>query len=1172
MMSNIQRIRSTLRYLTCGLMAAAPVHAAQIVPSNQPLFLNQSVAPNILVTLDDSGSMQSGYTPDSHSDKNKVYFKSRTYNGSYYDPTVTYQVPKKVTFEQGNLIITDYPTPSLTNAWKNGFLQQDALSLASNYRATRAYDYYRNVNDESNVSEYYYDFTCSTATDANILNEKCYKAGKLTSDAQKTNFAIWYSYYRTRELATQSAASLAFYRLPETLRLSWQSLNSACNRIGSGTVTGNCYSNALRTFSGQHKANFYSFLANFSASGGTPLKRALTRAGDLLKDTTVNGPYAENPGTSIGTEYACRPTYHILMTDGVWNENNGSNELRDYDSDVKGIALPDRKTYSPRMPFSDRPSGSYQNNRSLADLALYYWATDARSLDNKIKPYIPFKNSSDPTAEYFDARNDPATWQHLTNYTIGLGLSGSLDDDPKWAGSTYAGGYEKLVAGTASWPNVSSLSESNVYDLWHAAINSRGEFFAADSPDTLAGAFQTILSRIGDRQTSAAAVAVESSRISQDNEAYFVRFSTEDWSGQLVKNQIDNATQEPTMVWDARDLLTGTGRNITFARQGALSKLQWSALSDTQKALLNVGDDGKADTLGQVRLAYILGDRSNEGTDSDQFRERRYLLGDIINSSPAVVGAAESPLVLAVEQDRLSGALANTAVQRYSEFVATQSARAKRIYVGANDGMLHGFDDNGIERFAFVPSAVFANLHWLPSQRYKGTMHRYFVDGTPVTSEILIDNKWRTILVGTLRGGGTALFALDVTEPGKEKLLWEFSDQDDSDLGYLFGQPSVIRLHDGNWGVVFGNGYGSKNDRAALFVLNAVNGTVISKLIPPAGVGVNGLSTVRPVDLNGDLITEYLYAGDLLGNLWRFDLFGKNQTSFAVIGSDGKLTTSASGDWRVAFGGKPLYRAMVRNINGQDVAQPIMAAPSLVQHPLQRGYIINFGTGRYVTDGDATPDKTRSMSLYGIWDNQLDPAKGVSTSTPVLSRANLVGQSLTVSATATFTDSDGGGTTREYRMLSSNPVNWYSADGTSVAKYGWYLDLKNGDSLEGEMLAFDMVTRARVLLASTLVPNSDPCEPGVSGWLLALDATTGGAFSYDVLDLTRNRQINLADGFNKRPVSMIRLAGFGPPTVVGDRIWLNDPDKLRSPEMFYSGPDATGRQNWRLIDEEDSEQ
>lgn len=1163
--------RTALASLAFGyvFLSAQSVQSAALTISQQPLFLNQTVDPNILVTLDDSGSMAFAYAPDAiESNKAQVYFKSNVYNPMYYNPAVTYKIPKKVTMSNGNLQVTEYAAPTYTKAWRNGFTQTSAVNLSSAYKATVEYGRGSSNDEETGTAGagYYYNYTPGgkNCTTGSLTNASCYTLVTVPA-AQQSNFAIWYSFYRTRALATQSAANLAFYSLPENVRVTWQVLNNSnCKNIGSGNS--NCYSNFLRPLSGNHRVNFFSFLENLSVTGGTPLRAAFARAGEFLKTTGVNGPYAAVPGTSVGTEYTCRPSYNIVMTDGLWNGDSAS--VGNYDNSAS-LSLPDGKTYSSRAPFADNASNT------LADLAFYYWATDARTdLANNLAPYTPYK-SSNATTQYFDPRNDPATWQHLVTYTLGLGLTTSLTN-PKWDGSTFTGDYTALAAGTKSWPAAADNSANNVYDLWHAAINGRGEFFSVDSPDAMTTAFSTILGRIADRDTSASAVSLESAVTSSGNELYYARFSSQNWSGQLIKYDISDTTGALTPSWDARDLLekkAASSRNIKFAKTvngtTSLTDFNWTNLTAAQRLLFQKNDDGvteSTDTNAQKRVSYVRGDRTYEGTATTDLRERNYVLGDIIYSSPVVVTKPDS---LESLMNPVSGANSTgSAVQKYGTFYSNYLNRAKRIYVGANDGMLHGFDENGVEQFAYIPTAVLDKLYLLSSQSYKGTKHRFFVDGSPVVSEIVINNQWRTILIGSLRGGGRSIFALDITDPGAEKLLWEFSDSNDGDLGYTFSKPVVTKLHDGSWGVILANGYNSTNDKAVLFILNAATGAVTKKLTPNTGALVNGLSTPRVVDINGDLIADYVYAGDLQGNLWRFDLYDPTLTNLNVIGSNGTVPNGSSTNWRIAFGGNPLYKATVTNTSNQTVAQPITAAPSLIRHPSGTGYIVAVGTGKYFESSDAQADSSKAMSLYGIWDRQTLPVSGGITSTPTLSRSNLVEQTITTRTSGAFTDGTTS-QTMEYRLLSRNPVQWYVNNDPSqgVNKYGWFIDLKEGNTLKGEMIATDMSTRASVLFYSSIIPNVDPCEPSIDRWVQGIDGTTGGATTFNVFDMSGNNYVTAADGVNGQVVSSIRMPGFGSSNIVGDDMYTNLKDGATRTTISL-GAQARGRQNWHQIEDQ----
>lgn len=482
------------------LLSAQTTHAAALSVSQQPLMLIQGVAPNMLVTLDDSGSMAYAYAPDSLvNSRNNVYFASNSYNPMYFDPNTQYKLPKKVTLSNGQIQVQDYSKPSFTAAWRNGFTQEGRVNLSRDYRPTVQYQGGSGAGTESSIDWYgapafYYQY--SGGRGCSLTTSSCYTRVEISGAAQQQNFANWYSFYRTRALATQTAANLAFYSLPENARISWQLLNSSSCLIGSGSS--NCYNNYLRDFTGQHRVNFFNWLENLSVGGGTPLRQAMTRAGEFLKKTGVNGPYAYRPGTQTSPEYSCRGSYHILMTDGLWNNDSASVG----NADSTSRSLPDGKSYSSQTPYRDAASNT------LADQAFHYWATDARpDIDDNIKPYIPYPDQANPSAEYWNPRNDPATWQHMVTYTLGLGLTTSLTS-PKWEGSTYSGGYDEIAAGRLSWPNASNNHSNNVYDLWHAAVNSRGEFFSADSPDQLVAAFQDILNRISGKDLPASRPAI----------------------------------------------------------------------------------------------------------------------------------------------------------------------------------------------------------------------------------------------------------------------------------------------------------------------------------------------------------------------------------------------------------------------------------------------------------------------------------------------------------------------------------------------------------------------------------------------------------------------------------------------------------------------------------------
>ncbi len=1259
--------------LACVTAGISGVAMAQV--SQSPLSLTEGVPPNMIFTLDDSGSMRWAFAPD---DKNGVHAsrraKSNTFNPIYYDPAVRYVAPKIVGTDGSEIQLAT----TFTSAYHNGFdTARGSANLSNNYKVTWTYDlsadfptsygysstsprladnpapdfgaasydvgitltssgsgrtHVAEVNGESitlrresnnscsvtpavvwlscsrvsgnnysytvfptrfstalaSVGAYYYRFNTSLSGclgSNDINNESCYERVFVTANSgiggtdERQNFANWYSFYRNRALATLSAASLAFFDLSPAVRLTWQGLGN-CKSLNGGD-TSNCKDNKFREFSSTHKGQFYDWLKSVSFNQSTLLPEAMKRAGEFLKGDVAWRKFPQTSAGSSNPVYACRPSYHVAMTDGFWNSTTADPD--GYQQDQNNISLPDGKQYSGQHPFYD------STTQTLADLAMHYWATDLRpGVDNGVPAYIPFKSGNE-NDDYWDPRNDPATWQHMVNFMMGLGLTESLNNaSVPWGGGTFEGtGYTALKNGTANWPAASSGSSNNVYDLWHAAINSRGEFFSVDSPDAMVQAFKEIMSRISERNGTAASPAINSgqleevgdSLVSYSFQTYY--YSDEAWAGDLKgftkRRQINSVTGQYEVVteqdWSARNNLEErtTARNILMAGSGStgLQSFTWGNAGDADTAgtlasLLrsdpdNVASPNNTAADAEKRLEFLRGSRDDEGT---LFRTRSSILGDMVSSKPVSVRGARYLTGYANSVER------NTS---YGTFLTTQQTRTPHIYVGANDGMLHAFNAlTGVETFAFVPTAVFPNLHRLTGKTYS---HQFYVDGTPVVADAYITvggtKQWRTVLVGTLRAGGKGLFALDITDPANPRRLWEFSDAsipavDGTNnrvrLGYSFPQPTIARLHNGKWAVVTGNGYdsdGNTHGRAALLIIDLETGALTKSIEVQGASGVaNGMSSPRLADMNVDGIADYAYVGDMQGNLWRFNL-----TPDRDVGNGNPFTREATessaveSDFVASYGGKPIFKAVAAG--GQP--QPITAAPNIVRHPSRLGYLILVGTGKYYE----TPDKSgtvESQSVYGIWDTNTRSTSGDETgpggvTTGTLARSQLQKQTFEPDVT-----------NPNIRTLTRNPVNWAIPPATAAGtwtdndghKYGWYFDLTQ----QGEMVIENMTLFGQTLLLQALVPEDDPCNNGVANWTYGIDTQTGGRTRHHIF-------INIRESENPaRPVAAIRQVGEGGLTL-GQR-----PDGQfevctgEHCESVEPDPESIGRQSWRRAGDE----
>nr|WP_312230306.1 PilC/PilY family type IV pilus protein [Pseudomonas sp.] len=1226
-----------IKALSCALFGIGLLHGATsyAAVSQTPLSLTIGVPPNILLTLDESGSMSWGFVPDSI--ENDVisgtsitrFYAASAFNAMYYNPKTKYIIPPffnesgaevqlSTQFTNapingfrpgdGSLDLSDYYRPtgkeyrmptgshnrlngpindfrttitfssnttkkqtsaagiefevtrsgsSLNRTYTCKILQSGPVLDASNFSCTRNNDEYI-----ARTPAYYYSFDSTLSSCNNSKsNINCYKL-TFVENEEKQNFAIWYSFYRTRALSTLSATSMAFAQLSPAVRLGWQNL-SLCAELNGGN-TANCKDNKFRQYDSLHKGQFYSWLKDIYFNSGTPLPAAMKRAGEFLKQDVAwqqypNSRDASKRNTTENT-YSCRSSYHILMTDGMWNAT--ATDPAPFNHDNVSIDLPDGKKYTGQHPFQDgQPS-------TLADLAMHYWATDLNSnLPNKLPTYIPFK-SGNSTTDYWNPRNDPATWQHMTNFIMGLGLTNSLNSSGiPWSGSTHEGiGYEALVAGTKAWPAAASNSANNVYDLWHAAINSRGEFFSVDSPEAMVQAFDDILSRIADRKSTAARPAINSGQVSVDENnngtvktvSYQTSYASDDnWSGDVKRFEKSWNSQTKAMetqeVWSAKAMVPGNRTikiagtdNTGLAEFNAANAALTSYSGNTLISFLNRDPENAntADTKGADRISYLRGNRAGEGTT---FRQRSGVLGDFYSSTPAVV--LNTPRYLEQFTNRLEG---NNAYTSFKESIAN---RTPRLYVGGNDGMLHGFNaKTGAEEFAFIPSAVFPKLNKLTGSNYS---HEFYVDGSPVVADVYTGSEWRTILVGTLKAGGKSIFALDITHTGQEKLLWQFDENSITDtnavkMGYSFSQPTIARLHTGKWAVVFGNGYESANNtngKAALFILDALDGTLVRSLEVQGTTGIaNGLSTPKLGDFNADGTADYAYAGDLQGNMWRFDLLRATQDANAPF----KVTNDVpASDFKVGFSGNPLFRASANTEGTQ--RQAITSAPSLVTHPTGTGYLVVFGTGRFYDTADKAGDKSMSQSVYGIWDKQ---TLGETASNPNIQRSSLQEQTI---VTTTTVSADGS--TARGRVISNNAVRWQAAiqgGVTRAAQNGWYLNLVRED---GEMVVENMSQLGRTIFLQSLVPNDDPCGDGAANWTYAINPYTGGRTTQKAFDYAPTTDVGTSI------VSAIRQDGEGGGTLSQNADSSYQYCTGQSCVNIYPDPTSIGRQAWRRTEE-----
>jgi type IV pilus assembly protein PilY1 len=680
-------------------------------------------------------------------------------------------------------------------------------------------------------------------------------------------------------------------------------------------------------------------------------------------------------------------------------------------------------------------------------------------------------------------------------------------------------------------------------------------------------------------ETSASSAGLnekQTAKVQTGSQVYFAFYNPNNWTGSLTASDllIDSNTGLVSIAqyakWDASCVLTGvasgqtcvatnvsgpvlpqggtTGwqgttapaRVMLTSNGGAGIPFQFGSLTSAQKAVIDAGDA----TQNADRVNYLRGDRSNEiqSNGTGKFRARASILGDIVNSSPAWVGAPSAPYTatwsdklypLAIQKE-------NSSPTTYPTFLANNAGRLNVVYSGANDGFVHGFrsgsytssgayvnnattPNDGLEVLAYMPEAVLNTIHNAsnPNLDYSNPQygHNFFLDAPPGSGDLYYNNAWHTWLMGGLGTGGAAIYALDITDPTSASLyegnaanivIGEWNASTLTHLGNTWGVPQIRRFHNGMWGAVFGNGLGNSGP-GGIYVMT-VDPTSAAKTfywLPTSGGKTgNGIEYTTPVDLDGDHVVDYVYAGDVQGNIWRFDLTSSTPAAWAVSASSPLFTTPGNGS-------QPITTKLVV------AATPSDAGPPRI--------LVDFGTGQQVPLTNTSPQTYASgqQSLYGIWDwdmngwNSKSAVQYAHLGAPqAISTSNLQQQTV-LSAVPTSSG---------YRAVSSNPICWADATGCSGGntQFGWYLNLP----ATGEQVIYSPVLELGAFIVNTTIPASNnplSCTSAVaSGWTLAISPTNGGAFTKSFFGDQTGHFVN----YNGQIVSGIALNATGSVSIV----------------------------------------
>lgn len=865
------------------------------------------------------------------------------------------------------------------------------------------------------------------------------------------NFANWYSYYgnrnramiagMTRSLADVNNLRVGYFRIGE-----YTSYNSVRKPL------------AMRDLAQPDaKLALYSDMIGLTANGGTPNRWAVDAAAQQFTRTDKDAP----------VKLACQKNAVMLFTDGF---SNGGGPTTAQNADG-GMGI----------PFSD------SNFNTMADIVSQYYINQGGKpplrpdLPAGQVPVVQACKAGNP-----DKRLDCQTNLHLNFYGVTLGARGTLfnpnlDQDPFTDSTIYS-----------KWPASADNDRSTVDDIWHAAVNTRGEYINARTPAEITTAMRRVLSAVTSGSSPSGGKGASGARIGAGSVSveptYEIANEGTDWFSRLTASKItvDPKTRAVvyTPIWEASAQIPAADtRNVYFTKGGTTSRFNGSnvSLADlcTKSTELYPGmsrcSQAELEKLGATAdsaVKYLLGDTAGEKRSGGKLRDRTTRLGDIVTSSPVVSAPSDD-----YGYRRLAGNLGTT----YGAYLTSKAERARyMVYVGANDGMLHGFDggmnakgvvtgNGGAESFGYIPATALGhmgnllfpyNAADLNDQKFD---HRYYVDGQISVGDTFYGGNWHTTLVGASGAGGRSVFALDVTAGNTfstASKLWEISDLDNSlpanvrnNIGHVLGKPVIVPVLGANgvptWKAIFGNGYNSRSQKAVLFVVDIGTGTpnvTMIEAVETSGApdGNNGLGSIVAIDRWGgdkqdqrrrDGYTDTVYGTDQKGAVWKFDL----RSSATTVGT-------------------PVFTTRTYTDNNRTLRQPITGGITAGSGP-NGGVMLFFGSGSFSFIGDQAD--TSVQSLYAV----NDLANGAVSST--VTSASLTGGQV-------VTNGD------QRTLVRSTPPN---------GSLGWYVDLPAGERFVGNPSLSDGVVFMPTYLPT---PGGSGCSSSGTNWLFGLEALNGG--------------------------------------------------------------------------------
>ncbi|WP_426158959.1 pilus assembly protein [Pseudomonas sp. TSRC2-2] len=975
-MRSIERGVSLLIGMLLSFYLAAPAWA--FTPSDSPLLSAAAVAPNVMLLIDDSGSM------------NSIIYATE------FNPNVNRTPARQCNAFLG--LCSALNAPQITG--DTVFLS----SLPTSGCSGGAYAFYNNSvaplclklpdpvgNENTRYSANYISYIVGLA---NSNGTRDFTTGAIPND------------YRMNVARNVSTALVSSNR---TLRMGLSTFNPATSsNPGNGGFIARSITDlspvAGSVTQAQADTNYNALISSINglnAVANTPLAESYYEVTRYMRGLAPY--YNGTPATYTSPiQYRCQKNYGVVITDGLptydrtfpTNDPLGGGRLPNWD----GV-----------NNDGDNLSGDGEGDTLyLDDIAKFAFDIDMRS------------TGTDAAGNSWNAVDFPR--QYMNTYTVGFAADNDMLSD--------------------------------------AASYGQGRYYQATDSSGLNAALSSALSDITSKAGSGGAGAASSSTLTSGSSFYQTTYDPKDWRGTIRSFGFTSTgtVNTSTAQWSTDTTIVPSATAPTFQ--------SWNTLSNTPIALaFGSFSPAQQNTLNQGLPTGISGTELVEwskGTNKTGLKVRSALLGDIINS----------PLVLASPSDKTASDL--TGDSSYTNYLTTKAANMNTsLVVNANDGFVNVINSaNGTRRYAYMPSSVLPSLRLIADTNYvNGVSHKFLVDGQVGVFDAQAGTTWKTLAIGGTGAGGKTFYGLqlfDASAGNVIKAQWEVSapatantSNAFNDLGYAYARPEVARLANGRWATFIANGYGSHSGVAALYVLDALDGSLIRKIVVDSTETSNGLSSVE-LRVNSLNVVQAAYGGDLKGRMWKFDLSAPGAES-----------------WGVAFAGKPLFTAP------GGATQPITAQPLLADNP-QGGKQVFFGTGKF----NETADKTNKdlQAFYSIWD-----AEGGAGQITV---SSLQAQAITGS----FSGSSG-----QFLTTSQNET-------TYPGEKGWYLPLVYNNVLTGERVINQAsIVLGRVVFTTASVDTTDPCSSFGTGRLVELDAFNGKMLNYAVIDTTGDRLVDSND-------------------------------------------------------------